>query len=856
MNKLYSFIFRNILKLAVFTGLSVLTAVNGYAQCPVTAFANHLSINCGDTIKLNAVADGCKPLNTNFNNGSMGPGWLATTGVSVTDCSGAYNCFGAPAEGPYCLFMGSNVAAPRDVTTNDIDLKACGSTGATICFDMKFSVQGGNGICEGPDAPGEGVSIQYSIDGGATWVTLQYWDPNGGFDPTLTTWNRYCVSVPAAAYTSSTRFRWYQGASSGVGYDTWGLDDVVITLITPGYTYDWAHDGLPPAATPATPPVTPATSTTYTVTYTNGVNTCSASVSVTVAPITATATASPAQVCVNGQSQLDVITSTAPVPPAVCGTSIFGCQGVSTSINVGTATTVNANYKFLGRAATGGFSGCTNGDGNRDGSVRIQMLYMKSEIPAFFVGGQFYNMALTANGVINGSCSGFTIKMGCTSKTSFTSKTDWVTTGMVTVLGPKNVSIGNGLNTFTFDNAFDWQGADNIIVQICFNGGGGNLEGDVNKTLTPFSSVLVLTSCAVKPCEFTMSTTLSQNVTDTYRPSTTFGICYRVPPVLSYTWAPAASLNNASIRNPMATVGATTNFTVTVSDAARPMCNVTKTVNVVAANPGLTVNPSSTTVCGGSPSSVALSSNGTPSVSGGSIVSYQWMPTTALSNPNVSNPTESPTATTTYVVKVTDNSGCTATQNVFVGYCASVPIELMSFNAVKQGKQVTLIWNTASEKNSDYFEIERSGDGNAFTAIGKVSASINSSVLKNYQFRDPNPAEGVNYYRLRLSDKDGRWKHSGVEVVSFDIQGVSFSLTRLAPIPVHDQLSYLITNGNEEWLDIKIVDLAGKTVKKERRHVFPGKNDLVADVADLEKGLYFLQAVSENGRVAVQRFIK
>jgi len=47
-------------------------------------------------------------------------------------------------------------------------------------------------------------------------------------------------------------------------------------------------------------------------------------------------------------------------------------------------------------------------------------------------------------------------------------------------------------------------------------------------------------------------------------------------------------------------------------------------------------------------------------------ISYQWSPTTGLSNPNVSNPFANPASNTTYCVTVTDASGCTGVDCVAV----------------------------------------------------------------------------------------------------------------------------------------------------------------------------------------------
>ena len=134
---------------------------------------------------------------------------------------------------------GATVAAPRNIRTNNYDLTSCGGTGGTVCFELKFGVQGAASPCEGIDLPAEGVYVQYSTNNGGAWTTLQYFDINT--DPGLTNWKRYCINIPAGAMTTSTTFRWYQGSSSGAGFDAWGLDNMVITLNAPGYTYDWVR---------------------------------------------------------------------------------------------------------------------------------------------------------------------------------------------------------------------------------------------------------------------------------------------------------------------------------------------------------------------------------------------------------------------------------------------------------------------------------------------------------------------------------------------------------------------------------------------------------------------------------------
>src|SRR5436309_9349595 len=84
-----------------------------YAQCPVTAAASPISINCGDSVSLTAIPSGLKPLNQDFNGCTTGA-WGATAGGLVVNNSNAtYNCIGPSPDGPCYFFMGSTSNTPR-----------------------------------------------------------------------------------------------------------------------------------------------------------------------------------------------------------------------------------------------------------------------------------------------------------------------------------------------------------------------------------------------------------------------------------------------------------------------------------------------------------------------------------------------------------------------------------------------------------------------------------------------------------------------------------------------------------------------------------------------------------------------
>lgn len=121
----------------------------------------------------------------------------------------------------------------------------------------------------------------------------------------------------------------------------------------------------------------------------------------------------------------------------------------------------------------------------------------------------------------------------------------------------------------------------------------------------------------------------------------------------SYSWSPVIGLNNSGINNPIASPPSTTKYVVTASNGP---CS-SKDSLIISINPNPVANA-------GSDVTVILSNSTPLNASGG--VSYTWTPTTGLSNPNINNPIAKPTATTTYVVQVTNANGCVDTDTVTV----------------------------------------------------------------------------------------------------------------------------------------------------------------------------------------------
>lgn len=89
-----------------------------------------------------------------------------------------------------------------------------------------------------------------------------------------------------------------------------------------------------------------------------------------------------------------------------------------------------------------------------------------------------------------------------------------------------------------------------------------------------------------------------------------------------------------------------------------------------------------------------------------------------------------------------------------------LPIELIYLNGTKNRTNTSIKWATASERNNDYFIIEKSIDGIAFYPIGTLKGNGNSSHQINYSFIDESPSTILTYYRLKQVNFDGEFQYS------------------------------------------------------------------------------------------------
>lgn len=166
----------------------------------------------------------------------------------------------------------------------------------------------------------------------------------------------------------------------------------------------------------------------------------------------------------------------------------------------------------------------------------------------------------------------------------------------------------------------------------------------------------------------------------------------------------------------------------------------------------------------------------------------------------------------------------------------SLPVNLVSFEAIKQTKKVLLQWTTDNELNADRYIVERSGDGITYTSIGTVPA-YNNSNRNNYSLTDAQPLSGQNFYRLKMTDIDGSYRYSPIRTVNFTNAGDDFNIY---PNPVSGDKVYISSTGN--MTSAVIFDAAGRQV---RSFTLKGRS-ITLDVSGIAKGSYQLKIFTES----------
>lgn len=192
------------------------------------------------------------------------------------------------------------------------------------------------------------------------------------------------------------------------------------------------------------------------------------------------------------------------------------------------------------------------------------------------------------------------------------------------------------------------------------------------------------------------------------------------------------------------------------------------------------------------------------------------------------------------------------------GTITTLPITLKYFRANVRQHRVQIDWETESEIDNNYFEIERSTDGQQYEVVGTVDGAGTSTSALSYSWTDESPWEGVSYYRLRQTDFDGQqkafdWVAVTVEESMFPAEPLA--INRVFPNPVVASCSVEFTRGGQAEITVQLLDMQGNVVASQPVEGY--QTQLVLDnLHHLRPGTYLLRLVAGKVVSPVHRVIK
>lgn len=162
-----------------------------------------------------------------------------------------------------------------------------------------------------------------------------------------------------------------------------------------------------------------------------------------------------------------------------------------------------------------------------------------------------------------------------------------------------------------------------------------------------------------------------------------------------------------------------------------------------------------------------------------------------------------------------------------------LPVELTNFDVVLKNGKANITWSTASEKDNDFFEIERSKDGLNWELVGsKIPGVGNSTIPQNYESMDYHPYLGLSYYRLKQTDIHATSSYSSIKKIHFIEEEL-----RVFPNPTNGIINI---HSNEPIESIQLFDLTGRDFSNNVEFIYQSNYSLIINMSQLKKGTYQL----------------
>jgi hypothetical protein len=203
-----------------------------------------------------------------------------------------------------------------------------------------------------------------------------------------------------------------------------------------------------------------------------------------------------------------------------------------------------------------------------------------------------------------------------------------------------------------------------------------------------------------------------------------------------------------------------------------------------------------------------------------------------------------------------DNLPLCDTAWIYIIIPTPLPISLLSFEGIRTKGHVDLKWITLTEKENDYFTIERSINGLEFKNVARVQGGGTINIPQYYSYRDIDNGEPILYYRLRQTDYDGTYTLS--HIISLRRNNLHDLQMTIYPNPSTGEQMILKVNGLSENATFVITDILGRPVLE--RNISGDENhtalELITPESKLEAGSYLATLFLEGQKLTTRIIIR
>lgn len=174
-----------------------------------------------------------------------------------------------------------------------------------------------------------------------------------------------------------------------------------------------------------------------------------------------------------------------------------------------------------------------------------------------------------------------------------------------------------------------------------------------------------------------------------------------------------------------------------------------------------------------------------------------------------------------------------------------LPLDYVKLDAVANGSSVLLNWTCSETAAAARLLVERSADGVAFETLASFSNKEYKTGANSYQYRDREPLNGKNFYRIRKIGTGNNSLYSNIKFVSF--YGSGIPAITMVPNPATNKVRLQIS-GFSFPLQLVLCDMTNRVIG----HYTVTGNNYTLDLSALTPGMYILKGEGFAGKLIKQ----